>query len=296
MLFAVRALFVRNTLHSPYVILRAATIELSAPVTGFHRWHDKPPRAKFSLYRAPARDGRGLMPHHRVFRSSAISAVSLSTATRSLLLLSGGFPSPARADSEKFIVQARGNPFDAAAAAAAESANPTIAKMPVEVAGLVTEDNSLPHRAPALWSDSSRAPIYSHVAGISDTSDETPLVYAAPAYNNGLHHDAHDDATEPQFATMFYGSGEFYFYPAVPGGTGGTGPDQIDSGVGHPAQGNLSSAEGPGGLHNGVAPRIKWPFRILSGQPVPVPEPSSLLPFGCGVLAVGLKRKLHSAK
>lgn len=236
------------------------------------------------------------MPHHRVFCSSSISVFSLSIATLSLLILSGGFPSPARADSERFVADARGNPFDAAAATAAESANPTIAKMPVEVAGLVTEDNSLPNRAPALWSDSSRAPIYSHVAGSSETSDETPLAYAAPAYDNGPRQSAHEDSAEPQFATMFYGSEGFYSYPAVPGVVTGTGPDQIDLGVGHPAQGNLSSAEGPGGLHNGAAPRIRWPFRILSGQPVPVPEPSSLLLFGCGVFAVGLKRKLHSAK
>ncbi|MGA7852627.1 MAG: PEP-CTERM sorting domain-containing protein [Candidatus Acidiferrales bacterium] len=236
------------------------------------------------------------MPHHRMFFSSSISVVSLSVAAVSLLILSGGASSPARADSEKFVAHARGNAFDAAAATAAESANPTIAKMPVEEAGLVTEDNSSPNRAPGLWSDSSPAPIGSHVAGSSASSDETPLAYGAIAYDYGLHPGGHDDSAEPQFATMFYGSEGFYFYPAAPGVVSGAGSDQFELGIGRPGQPDLSSAEGPGDVHNGVAPRIKWPFRILSGQPVPVAEPSSLLLFGCGVFAVGLKRKLYSAK
>lgn len=233
------------------------------------------------------------MRYHRTLRYSGISAVSLATV--SALILYAGFPGAARADSKTFVAHARGSAFNAAAATAAQSANPTIAKMPVEEAGLVTEDNSSPNRVPALWSDSSRAPIDSHVAGSAASADETPVAYGAIAYDNGLQSGGHDDSAEPQFATMFYGSEGFYFYPAAPGVVSGTGSDQTDLGVGHPVHGDLGSAEVPGGLHNGAAPRIKWPFRILSDQPVPVPEPSSLLLLGCGVFAVGLKRKSHSA-
>ena len=232
------------------------------------------------------------MPIRKVFRFRRMSELPVSVVTLCGLLLCAALPSMARADSKRFVAHARGNAFDAAAATAAQSANPTIVKMAVEEAGLVTEDNSLPNRAPALWSDSSRAPIYSHVASSSATSNETPLAYAAPAYDNGLQRDAHDDANAPQFATMFYGSEGFYFYPAAPGIPSGTGSDQIELGVGHPVRGDLGSAEGLGGLRNGAAPRIKWPFRILSDEPVPVPEPSSLLLLACGVFAVGLKRKL----
>jgi PEP-CTERM motif len=232
------------------------------------------------------------MPIRKVFRFRRISELPVSVVTLCGLLLCAALPSIARADSKRFVTHARGNAFDAAAAAAAQSANPAIVKMPVEEAGLVTEDHSLPNRAPALWSDSSSAPIYSHVAGFAATSNETPLAYAAPAYDNGLHRDAQDDVNAPQFATMFYVSEGFYFYPAAPGVASGAGSDQIDLGVGHPGQPDVGSADGPGGLHNGVAPRVKWPFRILSDQPVPVPEPSSLLLFACGVFAVGLRRKL----
>lgn len=236
------------------------------------------------------------MPHHRVFRASSISVASLSMAQLSLLILAAGFPGVARADSKKFVVHARGSAFEVAAAIAAESANPTIAKMPVEVAGLLTEDSALPNRAPALSGDSSRAPIYTYVAATSATSDETPLAYGALADDNGLPQSAHDGSADPQFATMFYGSEGFYFYPAAPGVVSSTGFDPTNSGVGHPAPGDSSFAGVPGAVHNGVARRIKSRFRILSDEPAPVPEPSSLLLVGCGVFAVGLKRKSHSAK
>jgi hypothetical protein len=231
-----------------------------------------------------------------VFRSAGISAGSLSIATIALLIFAAGFPGVARADSKKFVAHARGNAFEAAATTAAESTNPEIAKMPVEEAGLVTEDNSQPYRAPALWSDSTSALIYSHAAGASETSDETPREYSASAHDNGPHQGAPDDSANPQFAMMFYGSEGFYFYPAAAGGASGTGFDPIDLGVGHAAPGDSNSGGVPGALHNGVARRIKWPFRVLGDDPVPVPEPSSLLLVGCGVLAVGLKRKSHPAK
>jgi hypothetical protein len=236
------------------------------------------------------------MPIRKVFRFRRISESPVSVVTLCGLLLCAVLPSIARADSKRFVAHARGNAFDAAAAAAAQSAIPTIVKMPVEVAGLVTEDDSLPNGAPALWSDSSSAPIYSHLAGSAATSNETPLAYAAAAYDNGLHRDVHDDAPAPLFAAVFYGSEGFYFYPAAPGVASGTGAEQAELGIGHPGHSDPGSAEGPGGLHNGVAPRIKWPFRIQSDQPVPVPEPSSLLLFACGVFAVGMKRKLDSPK
>lgn len=234
------------------------------------------------------------MPDHRVIRSSGVSVGSLSIAALALLILSAGFPGAAHADGKKFVAHARGDAFDAAAATAVESANPTIAKMPVEEAGLVMEDNSLPNRVPALWSDTSRALIHSRAASASETADETPLAYGAIAYDDGPRLGARDDSAEPELATMFYGSEDFYFYPAAP--VSGTGSDQIDLGIGHTAPGDSSSVGLPGALHNGVVPRIKWPFRILSDEPVPVPEPSSLFLAGCGVFAVGLKRKSRAAK
>lgn len=246
------------------------------------------------------------MPDPKGSRFLCIAVVPVSAVTVFLLMLSTIMPGVARGDTKKFVAPSHGDAFDAAAAAAAQSASPTIARIRVQEPGLLAEDNSLPNSVSEVWSDPAPATTRSVFAAPSNSSDETPQVPGVVAYDIGSNQGANHDSTAFQWATNFYGGGGFYFYPDVPGLvepsgqlSKGTGSDQIDLASGHSGdsgEGDLNSADGPGTLHNGVAPKTKWPLRILTGQPVALPEPSSLLMLGCGVFAVGLKRKYLSAK
>ncbi len=243
------------------------------------------------------------MPLRKVFRFRRICELPVSVVTLCGLLLYAALPGTVHADSKKFVTHIRGDAFDAAAAAATDSAKPTIAKIRLEEAGLVSEDNTPLNHAAAIWTDSSPAAIQQSSSDSSSSSKEGPLAYGAVAYDAGSNQDTNDGSTASLWAANFYGGGGFAYYAGVPAGSGssgqlstGAGSYRIDLGSGHPGEGGLSSSDGPGQLRNGLMPRIKWPLRILSGQPVAVPEPSSLLLFGCGVFAVGLKRKLQPAK
>jgi len=243
------------------------------------------------------------MSHHwgsRIFRASAVPA---SFVAGVLILVTAAMPCVARADTKQFVFAIRGDAFDAAAAAAAQSANPTIAKIRVEESGLVLEDNSLPNRLPPVWSDSSTETTRSVFSASSNSSDEKLQPNWPIAYDINSNQGASHDSTAWLWEGSFYSGGGFYFYPGVPGlaGSSGellndTGSDRIDLGSGHPSENDLNSADGSGTSHNGVASRTKSPLRVLTGQAVAAPEPSSLLMLGCGVFAVGLKRKYLRAK
>lgn len=243
------------------------------------------------------------MSHPRGFGFFRTTAVSFSVVAVVLLMLSASLPQVARADSKQFFANSHGEAFDAAAAAAAQSASPTLAKMRVEEPGLVLEDNSLPNRVSAVWDDSSAADLSSVFPAASNSSDETPRSYGLVAYDADSNPGASRDSSVSLWASNFYGGGGFYFYPGVPGigessgqSLAGEGSDRIDLGSGDYRGSDLNSAGGPGARRNELVPRIKWPLRILSDEPVPVPEPSSLLMLGCGVFALGLKRKYLPAK
>lgn len=239
------------------------------------------------------------MPIRKVFRFRRTSELPLSVVTLHGLLLCLALPVIVRADSKKFVAPVRGDAFDAAAAAAANSTKPTFAKIRLKEAGLVPEDNMPLSRTPAIWSDSSPAAIQLTSSNSSNSSKEEALTYGAFANDAGSNQGTNDDSTTASlWAANFYGGGGYYYYAGMPTGSGpagqlstGAGPDRIDLGSGHRGDSNLSSSDGPGRLRNRLMPRIKWPLRILSGQPVAVPEPSSLLMLGCGVFALGLKRK-----
>jgi hypothetical protein len=242
------------------------------------------------------------MSDPRGSRFACLPIVPVSVVALFLLMLSTVMPDVARGDTKKFVSPSHGDAFDAAAAAAAQSASPTIARIRVREPGLPAVDNSLPNPVSEVWSDYSPATTRSVFPAPPNTSDETPNVNGVVAYEMGSNQ-ANHDSTAFQWATNLYGGGGFYFYPDVPGLvepsgqlSKGTGSDQIDLASGHSSEGDLNSADGPGTRHNGVVPKIEWPFRILIGQAVAVPEPSSLLTLGCGVFAVGLKRKYLSAK
>lgn len=220
----------------------------------------------------------------------------------SLLLLLAAIPTVARADSKKFVAHFHGDAFDAAAAAAAQSANPTIAKMRVKESGLMPDDNSLPNRVSAVRSDSSPAAIHSAFPAPANAADETPESYGFAGNGLGFNQVARQDSSASQWAASFYGGGGFTFYPGVAEGArssgealNGSSSARIDLGFGHAGETGVNSS-GSGIRHNKVAPRTKWPLRVLTGQPVAAPEPSSLLLLGCGVIAVGLKRRYLSAK
>jgi hypothetical protein len=235
------------------------------------------------------------MPIRSVFRFRRISELPVLLVTLCGLLLCTALPGIVRADSKKFVAPVRGDAFDAAAAAATQSTKPTIAKIRLKEAGLVIEDNSPLNPAPALWSDSPPTIL----PAASNSSERDPLTHEAIAFDIGSNQASNDSIASWSPMSLYGGSG-FALYETDPKGarqlSTGAGSDQSDLGSGHSGGSDLTTTNGPGRLRNGLVPRIKWPLRILSGQPVAVPEPSSLLMLGCGVFALGLKRKYRSAK
>lgn len=244
------------------------------------------------------------MPFRTGLRLPGISAFSVSIITLTACLLSAAAPSVARADGKRFVAHASTDAFDAAAALA-QFASPTIATTPLDAAGLVKEYNPSPFQMPLASNRTARTSALFDWSSAANSSDEDPLANDGPAFDANSNQGAGGDSTVSQSLAGFYGFGGpgFFFYGGVPATTGlagqslaNAGSNPIDLGTGHSGAINLNSSDGLGGIHNRVAPRITWPARIWSGQPVSVPEPSSLLMLGCGVLALGLLRGYRPAK
>ena len=237
------------------------------------------------------------------FRFPAIPAVSVSVVALSVLLMCAAISSAARADSVRFVASDHGDSFDAAAAASAQSANPTIVKMLVEVAGLVTDQSSAAFRVPMA-----SGPNYPPSTAVFSELSSSSHPYTALSAGNGAfdfgtssNQDAANDSTvASQWLPNFYGVAGFFYggISASAGSSGQTlaaaGSDAIDLGIEHSGKSDSNSSDGSGAHHN-VRPRVRWPLRILTGDPVPVPEPSALLMLGCGVFALALKRRFRSA-
>jgi hypothetical protein len=241
------------------------------------------------------------------FGFPAISLFLASALTLSALLLCAAVPGVVRADSMKFVASDHGDSFDAAAAASTQSASPTMAKKSVEVAGLVADDNSVAFRAPMASNRTHRLPaaIFSELSSSSDSPRARSAENGAIAFDTSSNEDPVTySAAISESPLDFYGVGGFFFYGGVPASSGtsgqgrslaATGSRPIDLGIGRSGESDLNSSDGTTPRHNGVAPRIKWPLRILTGEPVPISEPSSPPLLGCGMFALALKRSYRSA-
>lgn len=209
----------------------------------------------------------------------------------------------ARADSVKFLASDHGDPFDAAAAASVQFANLTMAKKPVEVAGLVIDGNPVAFGALTASNRSypSSTAIFSELSSPSISPRARSTENGAIAFDTSSNQNATSDSKAASASpATFDGVGGFFFYGGVPASSGSAregqslgaaGSKPIDLGIGRSGESVLNSSNGKTPRHNGVTPRIKWPLRILTGEPVPVPEPSSRLLLGCGIFLLALKRR-----
>jgi hypothetical protein len=182
-----------------------------------------------------------------------------------------------------------------------------MAKKSVEVAGLVADDNSVAFRAPLASNRTDPLPtgIFSELSSSSNSPRARSAENGAIAFDTSSNEDPVTySAATSESPLNSYGVGGSFFYGGVPASTGASGqgqslaaagPKPIDLGIGRSGEGDLNSSDGTTPGHNGIAPRIKWPLRILTGEPVPVPEPSSLAMLGCGMFALALKRRYRSA-
>jgi hypothetical protein len=235
------------------------------------------------------------------FRFPAIPAVSVSILTLSALLMCAAISSGARADSVRFVASAHGDSFDAAASA--QSANPAMVRMHVEVAGLVIDQSSAAFRVPRASGPNYHpsTAVFSELSSSSHPYTALSAGNSAFDFGTSSHRDAANDSTVAfPWLPNFYGVAGF-FYDGIPASAGSSGPtlaaagsDAIDLGIEHSGKSDSNSSDGSGTRHNGVKPRVRWPLRILTGDPVPVPEPSSLLMLGCGAFALALKRRSRS--
>lgn len=223
------------------------------------------------------------------------------------LLICAAAPGVARADTVKLVRSDHLDSFDAAAAASAQSVSPTMAKKSVAAAGLVADDNSVRFRAAMASKGTHPLP----VAIFSELSSSSNSPGARSAENSAIAFDANSSedlvthsVAVSESSSNFYSVGGFSFYGRAPTSSGSTGQAQsfatagtkpIDLGIGRSGENDLIFSDDTTPPHSGVASRIKWPLRILTGEPVPIPEPPLLAMLGCGMFALALKRRYRSA-
>jgi hypothetical protein len=245
------------------------------------------------------------MRFRRGSRLLAIFVLSASVLALSALLICAAMSSAARADGVRFVASEHGDPFGATAAASAQSANPTIATKFVQVAGLVPDDDSAVFLAPMASDRPSSTAAFVDFSGASNSSGVRRARNGIMAFELISNQNAaSNSAAALGPPSNYFGAGGFFFYggaPASAGSTGrgqsflGTGSKPIDLGIGHSGESDSGSSDGAGARYKAVMPRIKRPLRVLTGDRVSVPEPSSLLMIGCGVFPLALKRRNCSA-